>query len=229
MPKIIDLTGQKFGRLTAVRLVATPEHINPITRSKFWAARCECGTEIVVVGNNLRNGNTKSCGCWKRDNGTIQGTKYGMYSLPERKIWQAAIERCENPNNKGYPRYGARGVKMFEGWRNDFQAFYEYVGPRPSPKHSLDRINVNGNYEPGNVRWATIKEQQRNKRNTVFLEHNGRRMSLNDWAEETGIARSCLYYRITQAGQEFRASPLTKPLREWPSGYRPGQRPSRPK
>jgi hypothetical protein len=166
MPNPIrDMTGQRFGRLTVVGL----DHTKPCKGGSriFWKLKCDCGTEIVGRGDSIRVGRYVSCGCKKLD----QLTEHGLTGIPEHKIWCGMVERCHSPTSNGYFRYGGKGIIVCEKWRHDFAAFYAYVGSRPTPKHSIDRYpNNRGNYEPGNVRWATRKEQQRNITTNVMTQ-----------------------------------------------------------
>lgn len=159
--KFIDRTGQRYGRLTA-----TPRYERRkacgATRI-FWTCQCDCGAVVEVMGLALGNGNTRSCGCLKRD--VI--TKHQMTDTKEYRAWAGMIQRCTNPNSKRWSDWGGRGIRVCERWINSFENFYADMGVRPSPSHSLDRYPDNdGNYEPGNVRWATRSEQQLNKRPT---------------------------------------------------------------
>jgi hypothetical protein len=146
--------GTVFGRLTVLSEA-------PASR---WGprvlCRCTCGTQHVVATASLRTGLSTSCGCLWRE--TI--TKHGMWARPEYKVWAAMIQRCHNPRVKPYANYGGRGIQVCDRWRRSFVAFLRDVGRRPSPDLTLDRIDNDGNYEPGNVRWATWTEQAHNKR-----------------------------------------------------------------
>jgi hypothetical protein len=117
------------------------------------------------------------------------------WKTPEYRAWSAMKLRCANPNNEQYHNYGGRGITVCDRWRQSFAAFLVDMGPRPSPRHSIDRIDNNGNYEPGNCRWATSREQNRNRRNNIVLTHDGRTMCLADWARELGVPRGTLLAR----------------------------------
>lgn len=197
----LDLTRKTFGRLTVLHRVGS----SPLGKT-VWSCRCECGEELVVVGSNLTSGNTESCGCLHLD--TI--TRHGGYETSEYRIWDGMKGRCLNPDNDAYGDYGGRGIRVCDRWRDSFAAFLEDVGPRPSPLHSLDRIDVNGHYEPNNVRWATHKVQQRNRRNNRMVTFRGETRCLSEWAEIVGIDERTLFGRL-RAGWEIERA-MTEPI-----------------
>lgn len=129
---------------------------------------------------------------------------------PERRAWGHMIERCTNPRHPKWPRYGGRGIKVCHEWRHNSKAFIAYMGPRPSPKHSLDRINNDGNYEPGNVQWATRQQQQRNTIQNIFIELAGTRRPLWQWLEYFNLKRSTFERRI-ERGWPIEKALTTKP------------------
>lgn len=158
--RLIDLTAKKFARLTVLRR-ATNSRCGLVR----WECKCICGNVAVVCGRFLRTGVTRSCGCLKLEVVSKHGVTKKKQRPPEYDCWASMIKRCENQNCKGWKWYGARGISVCPEWRNSFEAFIAYIGPRPTPKHSIDRYpNNDGNYEPGNVRWATQSEQNKNKR-----------------------------------------------------------------
>jgi hypothetical protein len=159
------MIARQFGRWTVLR----PEGRRGTRREAYWHCRCDCGTERVVREENLRGGRSQSCGCLHRELMAALRRTHGhsVNPSPEYKSWEAMKDRCCNPNNTSYRHYGGRGITICEQWRNSFEAFYATVGPRPSSTHSIDRINNDGNYEPGNVRWATRIQQANNKRKAI--------------------------------------------------------------
>ncbi len=116
--------------------------------------------------------------------------------VPEYRVWANAVQRCCNPKNPYFPDYGGRGITICERWRESFRAFLSDVGPRPSPKYWIDRIDNNGNYEPGNIRWATAKEQADNRRNSAYLSYMGETRRVRDWARLVGLGEETIQRRI---------------------------------
>lgn len=153
--RLVDLTGQVFGHLTV-------ESINRDVANTRWNCVCTCGKRTITAAHQLKTGRAKSCGCQKN-------VTHGLGDGPEMKVWYAMLDRCENPKSANWDNYGARGISVCERW-HDPKLFLEDMGPRPSDVHSIDRVDVNGNYEPSNCRWATDTEQMRNRRCTKLTD-----------------------------------------------------------
>lgn len=177
-PKFIDIEGQTFNRLTVLGFVGSAGG------QARWLCQCSCGLFAIVSGKGLRSGNTKSCGCWNQVAARQRMWRHGNCRTQMYGIWSNIISRTENPNVKSFQDYGERGITMCRRWRNSFEDFSADVGDRPTPKHTLERIDNNGNYEPDNVKWALPLEQANNKRNNRMLTFQGRTQSLAMWCRE---------------------------------------------
>ena len=177
--KIIDITGQRFGNLLVVKRCE-----NNKSKGTCWICRCECGTKKIVLGNNLKRGQTKSCGCLRNKKTSARNTTHGLRNHALYSVWVRIKERCYNKNAKPYLDYGGRGIAMCDEWRDDFQMFYDWsIASGYKKGLSIDRIDNNGNYEPSNCRWATAKEQSRNRRSNKMIKYNGEVKSLSEWCE----------------------------------------------
>lgn len=163
-----DATGLRFGRLTVIGEAEKYVSLQGVKLRRVRAV-CDCGTEITTNLGSLKGGITASCGCYRAEL-ALSSVKHGdaraKLQTREYVAWANMISRCENPNVDRYPVYGGRGIKICERWRNSFPAFLEDMGRKPSREHSIDRKDVNGNYEPGNCRWATPDVQANNKQNS---------------------------------------------------------------
>lgn len=187
-----DLTGQKFTRLTVVRLSHKAEsgHVS-------WCCRCDCGNEKVVAASHLKRGYIHSCGCLLRETRAARkGKKTGLRHHVMWHTWKQMIARCHNPKRESYINYGARGIRVCERWLNSFDDFVSDMGVKPSVNHSLDRIDNDGPYSPENCRWATGREQQRNRRCSKIIEFRGEKLSLTEWSERLGLTATALRVRI---------------------------------
>lgn len=164
-----------------------------------WLCQCDCGNEKVVSGGKLRDGTIKSCGCFRREMHGTHGDAARGAVAPEYRVWAAMIGRCTRPKDKRWMDYGGRGIAVCDRWRL-YENFLADLGRKPSPKHTIDRIDANGHYEPGNCRWATMTEQQNNRRNNLMIEWQGRTMSAAQWERELGFRRGILHDRIRNHG-----------------------------
>lgn len=215
--KRIDLTGKRFGRL----LVIAPDEKRDCNGNWFWLCKCDCGNTAVVHGHKLGR-KTNSCGCLRRENTRAMKTKHGAMAgvhngsaKPGKlyQLWKGMKQRCLNPKCPCYHRYGGRGITICERWL-DFAAFRDDMIPTYKPGLTLDRINNDGPYEPANCRWATQLQQSRNKRTNMRITHNGRTMTLSEWAAETGIGWGTIRQRIL--------------VRKWPTSLALSKIPNHP-
>lgn len=193
---IKSIIGKKQGMLTIIELLGS------CGGRVCWLAKCDCGNTKVVKGSDFNNGSNKTCGCtnlWIKHGGSIKGRVQEEYI-----IWGNMCSRCNNINNPRYTSYGGKGIKVCERWKN-FVNFLKDMNPRPSKLHSIDRIDNNGNYEPNNCRWATNKEQCRNKNNNRLIEFAGKVLSVTEWSEVVGIARTTITHRLDRGWSIERA------------------------
>jgi len=206
--KRLDISGQRFGRLTA---------LVPMRDQKgrcVWLCSCECGKCSIVITNCLLNGQTKSCGCLRRDRTRTANTRHGFspYRNQKRiyKIWCGIKQRCTNPHLKGWLRYGGRGIQIDPEWL-EFKNFCRWaLSNGYGDKLQIDRIDPNGNYEPKNCRWVTPSEQQRNRTNNRFIAHRGESRTLSEWSEDTGIPGATIAYRIDVLGWPIKRALQTR-------------------
>lgn len=180
--------GTVFGRLT---IVGQSFYVrwNGGKRMRVAVCRCECGEMLVVPLTMMRNGNWRSCGCARQT--WRNSTKRHVH---EYNSWHAMTMRCTDPNNRKYQQYGGRGITVCERWKS-FDDFLEDMGPKPTPKHTIDRIDNSGGYSPDNCRWANAREQAINRRTSVYLTLDGITKPLVHWAEECGVDRRVLLQR----------------------------------
>ena len=226
MGKVNDLTGQRFGRLTAIERAGTNKK-----RYITWLCQCDCGNTTIAVGSDIKSGHTRSCGCLQRDRlieynksdskrsrtselNKVRKRTHGMRYTRIYKEWRSMIDRCENKSWKHYHNYGGRGISVCKEWRDSFNTFYEWaISNGYNDSLTLDRVNVNGNYEPSNCRWATNKEQANNKRNSRYLTFNGKTQTLQQWADELEVDSRTLRSRIDKYGwtaEKALATPVGK-------------------
>lgn len=182
MFKGIDLTGRRFGRLV-VREIAGRDRYKYV----LWKCVCSCGAETTVRSSQLLSGKTKSCGCLAKDKARTANTTHGKSNTRMYHIWLSMRSRCFNKNNRAYKYYGARGIKVCEEW-SDFDTFYCWaISNGYSTDLTIDRIDSDGDYCPGNCRWVSMVEQNNNRRNNVVLEYKGETHTVSEWARRTGL------------------------------------------
>lgn len=186
-----SLIGRRFGRLT----VQSYSHSSK-SGSPLWNCVCDCGCLAICSSPNLYSGNTKSCGCIKREITSSRSRTHGATGTPEYRVWYHIIGRCTSKGDPAYHNYGGRGIAVCDEWKNSFESFFSCVGKRPSSLHTLDRIDNNGNYEPGNVRWATRKEQANNLRRNTIVEFRGSKMTLSEFSDAVGVPYRIVYGRF---------------------------------
>lgn len=181
VPKI-ELTGQIFNRLRVTEFVEIRKTMS------YWRCTCDCGKVTVVRSYSLTSGNTQSCGCLAKEVAVKTNKTHGMGKSKEFKTWSMMKDRCNNHKNDSYSHYGGRGIEVCDEWVNDFMQFYTDMGPKPTPKHSIERNDVNGNYCKENCRWATIEEQANNRRDNVRITYQGKDMTAQQWGAYLGIS-----------------------------------------
>lgn len=207
MNHLIDLSGQRFGKLTA----------ECRTRNSgiktMWQCRCDCGNLKAVWSHCLKSGATTSCGC-RRGEANRERATHGMSNTKPFNVWAGIIKRCTQKGSQNYHRYGARGIRVCARWRK-FSNFWEDMKSGYSEGLQIERRNVNGNYEPSNCKWATRSEQANNKTNNVFVEVNGTRKTVAQWAREIGVSEQAIHNRIHAGDSPER---IIRPIS---SGHRP--------
>jgi hypothetical protein len=190
--KGINILGLRSGKL----LVIAFDHIEYRMRTgqrkriSFWRCKCDCGNETAIEGSRLRKGKARACGCERGKD------RAGLSKSPAYSSWMAMTIRCQNPNYHSFKNYGGRGIKVCERW-SEFENFLTDMGPRPKGT-SLDRINNDGNYEPGNCRWATKKTQDNNRRTCKPVTFKGRTLPVSEWAKELGLNHITLRTRLSR-------------------------------
>lgn len=193
MGKIIDLSGIKYNRLTGIKFDYR------IGTDYFWICRCDCGNIKSIKSNSFKRGDIKSCGClYVESRKTIHVTHGEANKSKEYRTWLAIKRRCLDKNDKRYHDYGGRGITICIDWTYSYENFLLSVGRAPTNNHSIDRIDVNGNYEPGNVRWSTRIEQQNNMRSNVMITYMGETKTLAQWCRELGLKYGTVSTRISR-------------------------------
>lgn len=191
MPKKLNLIGKKFGNLTVI------DEVGYRNKKVYWLCRCNCGNLCEVPTGNLRSGNTTSCGCVHKELTSKLFKIHGQNDTRLYVIWCHIKQRCYNEHCKEHKYYGERNIKMCGAWLNDFMNFYNWaINNGYDDTLTIDRINVNGNYEPNNCRWITQKQQTRNRRSNVIFTYKCKTKCLADWCETLGLNRRTVYSRI---------------------------------
>lgn len=207
--RILDLTGHTFGRLTVVSFAGRNAK-NLIV----WNCLCSCGNECFRTSSDLRNksirNRRRSCGCLAVDVTRERSVSHGETNSPTYRSWHSMKDRCLRSLATGFDRYGERGITICDRWLNSFEAFRDDMGERPSLDYSIDRIDNNGNYEPGNCRWATRTEQANNRKKQkprLLIEFNGESLTVNEWAKRIGVQPGTIHHR------RWRGLPVDEVLR----------------
>lgn len=196
MGNFIDLTDKKIGKLTVIKMNGKDKNGHC-----KWLCQCDCGNTKNVLGTHLIRGNIRSCGCLSKKNKFLYENKYGNSTNYKRlySIFNGMRSRCYNIKDVNYNNYGARGIKIYDKWINNFFEFMDWAMQNGYKKNlTIDRIDNNGNYEPNNCRWTTLKEQENNRRDNVFLKYKGKVKTLKQWAETIGISYNTLYSRYSR-------------------------------
>lgn len=200
MKKNEDYIGRKFGRLL---IIGIGNHKRRTSGKKIAVVicKCDCGNEKEVQLQALQVGTTKSCGCYKMEINNLPPPKHGLSRHPLYANWFSMIDRCTNPKNEGYHRYGGRGISVCDEWASSFKKFIEWGMQNGYKKGlQLDRIDNNGNYSPENCRFVTVKENSKNRRNNLMYSYKGETKMLIDWAEQVGLKYTTLYMRVRSLG-----------------------------
>ena len=190
-----ELTGQRFGLLVVIE-GCEPQIMPSGQRLSRWLCKCDCGTSRKVLTQNLVRGMQQSCGCNRSAAVAKARTTHGQSGTKTYHTWSHMKRRCYDTGDKSYPDYGARGVTVCKRWRDSYAAFIADVGQPPASDSMLDRINNHGNYEPGNVRWATRTEQNNNTRKNVFVTFRGETKTISQWAARHGFRMQVLWDRL---------------------------------
>ena len=186
--------GDKVGRLTILGI----ERVNEKGSTRvFCTCQCDCGNikKIRMDSISTKSRKTQSCGCYAKELSSIRNSSHKMSNTTTYKSWFSMRNRCFNPNNPSYSNYGGIGITVCDRWKDSFENFLNDMGERPSKAYSIDRIDVNGNYEPNNCRWATQVQQQNNKRNNSTITYNGETRTITEWSRILGIKASIIFTR----------------------------------
>lgn len=226
VPKEVNLIGQTFGRLTVIE-----KHTERSKNGKaLWIVKCSCGNSepFKINSGTMKSGNTTSCGCLRREATRNKFRKHGMHGSPEYWTWVDISRRCYTKTFKQYKDYGGRGIKMSDEWRDSFEAFYRDMGPKPSPQHSIDRKDNDGDYCKENCRWTTKGVQANNTRANVYYEINGEKLTIAQMADKFDMPYSTMRTRLIYLPVEaaidrnvkfedfvYEIEGMTKTMKEW--------------
>lgn len=207
-----DIVGKKFGRLTVVKYSHKIKKNDNKHYDRYYLCLCECGKQVIVTRHHLLNNHTKSCGCFRKEK--FNTYKHGLCYHRLYRIWDKIKHRCYNANCKRYSSYGGRGITVCDEWKNDFLTFYNWsIANGYQDNLTIDRINNDGNYEPSNCRWTTVKVQSTNTRTNHKLTYKNKTLCVSEWAEIIGIDKDTLYMRLKRGWSAEKAleTPLKRP------------------
>lgn len=207
-PTFNDITGKTFNRLTVIEYVGKRGKY----RQSYWIAKCECGTVKEYNSGAMVYGSVKSCGCLKREKTIARNTKHGLRHHPLYPTWNNMMNRCSSPNCAEWHNYGGRGITVCERWKS-FENFAADMGPKPSAAHSIERREVDGNYNPDNCFWGTLAQQANNKRSNRRISFDGQDLTVSEWAKKLGVSHEMIRGRLRR-GHIGAAALGIDPLRE---------------
>ncbi|WP_179022022.1 hypothetical protein [Winogradskyella forsetii] len=189
-----DLTGQTFSRLKVLSYEGRNKQYDSL-----WKCECDCGTIKTIRGGVLKNGHTQSCGCLQKERTSVAKTTHGLINDNYKlyKVWIGIKQRCNNPNSKSYTDYGGRGIKICNEWENSFEVFHKWaIEEGYKIGLTIERVLVDGNYEPSNCKWIHKKWQSKNRTSSVLITHEGETKSASEWSELTRIPSKVITQRI---------------------------------